>query len=449
MSSDGPLHPKFQSLIDTLLAVPEMRGAYVYSGYRNNLHQHGLFQAKLRKTHGDVEKTRHWVAPPGHSNHNHAIAADIGFNAPGQRTWLRNASKSGELAKMGLQLRMSHEGWHVEPLHATGDNADFFNEGKDVADSDTSLPRPLVEKWGPARTVGYHPAEPSKVKPMANNYEQFLQQAAAQNGVPVDLLRRMMLQESSGNPNAVSNKGAAGLIQLTEDAAKEVGVTDRFDPQQNIMGAAKYLRKKYDDFGNWKYATAAYNAGTTGINRAGDPRNWPSETQNYVQKIRPEEFDAQGLTPAILAQNGVTPMLPQVEVTANRPVGAAYRPSAYPAYNPQVVQNAPTANPSAVPQRTAAPTAPSGISQEDWEKRFKMAAEEQAKLREEERANQLPPGYGDMGMFKAGFAGLANPGYQDMSQGESIQSLMQMLLQGNKLSERNSGFNPALFGGRK
>lgn len=443
MSSDGPLHPRFQSLIDTLLSIPEMKGAYVYSGYRNNAHQNGLFQAKLRKTGGNVEKARHWVAPPGHSNHNHAIAADIGFNAPGQRTWLRNASKSGELAKMGLQLRMSHEGWHVEPLNATGDNYDFFNEGKDAIDQDTSLPRPLIEKWGPARTVGYHPQQAST---MQNPYSDIIKQAAAQYGVPAELLTRMMSKESSGNPNAVSKKGAVGLIQLMPDAAREVGVTDRSDPKQNIFGAAQYLRKKYDAFGNWKYATAAYNAGEAGINRAGDPSNWPTETQNYVARIKPEEFDAQGAAPT-LARNGVVPMMPQVDVNATRPIGASY--SEYPTYNPQITQGAPSVDPAAVPQRTAAPTAPSGISQEDWEKRFKMAAEEQAKLREEERANQLPPGYGDMGMFKAGFAGMSNPGYQDVSQGDNIQSLMQMLLMGNKLSERTSSFNPALFGGSK
>lgn len=80
-------------------------------------------------------------------------------------------------------------------------------------------------------------------------------------GVTPTLLHALVARESSWNPNARSRSGAVGLGQLMPAAAKEMGVTDRRDPWQNLLGSACYLRKQYDRFGTWREALHAYHAG--------------------------------------------------------------------------------------------------------------------------------------------------------------------------------------------
>ena len=431
MASDGPLQPEFQSLMDKLLALPQMQGAYVYSGYRNNAHQAKLFENALKK-YGSVDAARHNVAPEGHSNHNHGIAADLGFANNSQRYWLKKAQESGELAKLGLQLRMSHEGWHVEPYQAKGDHADFFGTGNDPVFKDTSLPLERVKKWGDHRAVG-PPGQVTlsevNVTAPKDNYDAWIAKYANMYGVPPELLMRMMAKESSGKPGATSNKGAMGLLQLMPGTAKEVGVTDPYDPEQNIMGGAKYLSKLYKDFGNWKYATAAYNAGPTGINRAGDPSNWPKETQNYVARIRPEDFDSSGYsTPASLMNRlGVTPTLP-----ASSAVTAASRPAS-------TSQNAPvfSAPSNSVGRQPLPPIpkTPSSMTPEEFEE-YKRRYREMMALQHSYDMAQPPQGFGDNSHVRAGLVGAALPDtYQDVSQGgmnsmNQLQSLMAMILRG-------------------
>lgn len=86
--------------------------------------------------------------------------------------------------------------------------------------------------------------------------------------------------ESGGNPKAVSKKGAIGLTQLMPETAKELGVNP-YDPWQNLLGGAKYLRQQYERFGSWAKALAAYNAGPGRVAEG----KIPKETQRYVQKV--------------------------------------------------------------------------------------------------------------------------------------------------------------------
>lgn len=91
-------------------------------------------------------------------------------------------------------------------------------------------------------------------------YLETAKSAARKNGVPEDLFLRLVQQESGWNPGAVSPKGATGLAQLMPGTAKMLGV-DINDPEENLHGGARYLRRMYDKFGTWKLALAAYNAG--------------------------------------------------------------------------------------------------------------------------------------------------------------------------------------------
>ena len=107
--------------------------------------------------------------------------------------------------------------------------------------------------------------------------------AARKHGIPEDLFLRLVQQESGWNPTAVSHKGATGLAQLMPATARSLGVNIN-DPQQNLEGGARYLRKMYDRFGNWRLALAAYNAGPGAVEKHGGIPPF-AETKGYVRAI--------------------------------------------------------------------------------------------------------------------------------------------------------------------
>lgn len=119
------------------------------------------------------------------------------------------------------------------------------------------------------------------------NYRgQFLNMAKAaaqRNRVPEDLFLRLIQQESAWNPNAVSSAGALGLAQLMPGTARYLRVNPR-DPAQNLDGGARYLREQYDEFGSWRLALAAYNAGPGAVQQYGGVPPY-RETRNYVRVI--------------------------------------------------------------------------------------------------------------------------------------------------------------------
>ena len=116
-------------------------------------------------------------------------------------------------------------------------------------------------------------------------YEAHVRAAAERYKLPVSLLRAVMAVESGFNHRALSQKGAMGLMQLMPGTAREMYVSDAWDPAQNIDGGARYLRilaNLYD--GDVHKTLAAYNAGPEAVRRAGGVPNIP-ETQNYVRKV--------------------------------------------------------------------------------------------------------------------------------------------------------------------
>jgi len=115
------------------------------------------------------------------------------------------------------------------------------------------------------------------------NYVELARQKALKYGLDPDLFVRQIQAESSFNPNAVSPAGAIGLGQLMPATARELGV-DPNNPDQNLEGAARYMRQQLDSFGDYGLALAAYNAGPSRVQKAGGIPNI-TETQNYVSKI--------------------------------------------------------------------------------------------------------------------------------------------------------------------
>lgn len=115
-------------------------------------------------------------------------------------------------------------------------------------------------------------------------YLPLIQEAEFRHGLPPRLLQALIWAESRFNPLAVSPAGAAGLAQLMPATARELGVTNRHNPEQNIDGGARYLRQMLDRFGSVHLALAAYNAGPGAVKKAGGiPRN--RETPGYVQSV--------------------------------------------------------------------------------------------------------------------------------------------------------------------
>jgi hypothetical protein len=106
---------------------------------------------------------------------------------------------------------------------------------------------------------------------------------AREEGIDPDLMLRVIQQESSGNPNAQSKKGAFGYMQLMPGTAKELGV-DRMDPVQNMRGGARYLRQQLDEFRTVPLALAAYNAGPGNVRKYGSIPPF-KETIKYVSRI--------------------------------------------------------------------------------------------------------------------------------------------------------------------
>lgn len=106
---------------------------------------------------------------------------------------------------------------------------------------------------------------------------------AVEERVSPDLFEKLVMAESSGNPNARSPVGASGLAQLMPGTAADLGV-DPSDPEQNLRGGARYLRQQMDRFQSTPLALAAYNAGPGRVAKAGGiPRI--AETEDYVKKI--------------------------------------------------------------------------------------------------------------------------------------------------------------------
>ncbi|MBP96070.1 hypothetical protein CMK18_08960 [Candidatus Poribacteria bacterium] len=122
----------------------------------------------------------------------------------------------------------------------------------------------------------------NKILARVNRYKNLIRSAARDNDLDPELLIALVYVESGGNSRAVSPKKASGLTQLMAGTAKDLGVTNVFDPRQNISGGARYLKQQMDSFGQISLALAAYNAGPT---RVKTRNRLPSETQKYIKKV--------------------------------------------------------------------------------------------------------------------------------------------------------------------
>jgi soluble lytic murein transglycosylase len=115
-------------------------------------------------------------------------------------------------------------------------------------------------------------------------YDQLILRAARRHGLPPALVKAVVKAESNFQPNAISDKGAQGLMQLMPATAEDLGVDHPFTPEENVAGGTRYLRAMYDRFGDWEHALAAYNAGPAAVDKFGGVPPY-AETQEYVERV--------------------------------------------------------------------------------------------------------------------------------------------------------------------
>jgi len=121
---------------------------------------------------------------------------------------------------------------------------------------------------------------------LTKHYDSLVKHYANAYNLDEALVHAVIKVESNYNSNALSNKGAQGLMQLIPETASDMNVRDPFNPEDNIRGGSRYLRLMLDQFqGDTDLALAAYNAGPNAVLRhQGIPPY--EETRNYVQKVK-------------------------------------------------------------------------------------------------------------------------------------------------------------------
>jgi soluble lytic murein transglycosylase-like protein len=121
--------------------------------------------------------------------------------------------------------------------------------------------------------------------PRQTSWEETIAAAAAENGLDPALVKAVIHVESGFNSQAVSRRGAQGLMQLMPSTALSLGVENPFDPEENIAGGSRYLRSMLDRHnGDLSLALAAYNAGSGAVERYGGIPPYP-ETQGFVRQV--------------------------------------------------------------------------------------------------------------------------------------------------------------------
>ena len=142
-----------------------------------------------------------------------------------------------------------------------------------------------ISELGPAPVTLMEKRTPVQESRRPEELEQLIDKAAQRYGIDRELIKAVIKAESNFNPRAVSHAGAQGLMQLMPATARGLGVTDSFDPEQNVMAGTRFLKSMLDRYnGNLDSALAAYNWGPGNVDRK--PDRLPRETRDYLVKVK-------------------------------------------------------------------------------------------------------------------------------------------------------------------
>ena len=139
---------------------------------------------------------------------------------------------------------------------------------------------------GPLPSTTLPPLPVLKAQAVSGAYSELINTYAAKYGLSPALVKGVIKTESDGNPKCVSSAGAMGLMQLMPENVQEAGISDPFDPAQNIAAGTKQLSDLLNQYhGDLDLALAGYNAGPGNVRKYGGVPPFP-ETQHYIKKVR-------------------------------------------------------------------------------------------------------------------------------------------------------------------
>lgn len=169
---------------------------------------------------------------------------------------------------------------YIDRFERTDETITMFLTGG----GEVTVPSDWVTNIVPNEIIVHRGADPEAVR-LLPHLQPVIEPVAAKYGLDPNLVAAVIWAESSGDPNAVSTKGAQGLMQLMPATARELGIGNVFDPHENVDGGAHYLRRMIDEQGgDLSLALAAYNAGPDAVRQhAGVPPY--RETRDYVGKV--------------------------------------------------------------------------------------------------------------------------------------------------------------------
>ncbi len=128
-----------------------------------------------------------------------------------------------------------------------------------------------------------------------SRYGEYIEEAARETELDSTLIASVIRVESDGDPGAVSDAGAKGLMQLMDSTAHELEVSDVFDPRENIRAGSRYLKRLLDRYGDLELALAAYNAGPGNVDKYGGVPPF-TETHQYLERVNRQVSEAKGVS---------------------------------------------------------------------------------------------------------------------------------------------------------
>ena len=151
-----------------------------------------------------------------------------------------------------------------------------------------AMPRPMITpELAKAMKAG-------RVHTPDGEWKRIIRKAARIHGLPEGLIASVIQTESAFQASAESPKGAQGAMQIMPQTQQELGLTDPFDPEANVLAGCAYLRRQLDRFGSLELALAAYNAGPANVKKYGGIPPFP-ETRDYVARVTSRFNDKQRL----------------------------------------------------------------------------------------------------------------------------------------------------------